>query len=224
MIESIAVIGKKKTGKSTFLLSAPKPLTIFDFENGVRRVEDRYKADFAQVTVVPFIPQNPYKLKKNPELAIKFWDEVLKAYVKALEDDSVASIAFDVWTSAWEARRIAYAAELGRKNLMPQDYPPINAEFKQMLVQAQTYGKVLLLSEHTRAVYDGQGNETGEEEADGFKYTGDLVDVELWMTKVDGHPVAEIRTCGLSMAAEGMTIDNPTFAEVDALVDSFRKL
>jgi hypothetical protein len=224
VIESIAVIGKKKRAKTAFLLSAPKPLVIFDFENGVRRVEDRFKPDFDKVKVVPLIPENPYKRKKNPELAIGFWDRILEEYVKALEDAEVRSISFDVWTSAWEARRLAYAAELHIKNLMPQHYPPLNAEFKQMLVQAQTYGKVLLLSEHTRPLYDKDGNETGEEEADGFKYTGDLVDVELWMDKKDGHPVATIRTCGLSMSAEGLEVENPTFEKIDKLIEGYRSL
>lgn len=232
MIQSLSLVGKKKTAKSTVALSAPLPIVYFDFEIGLRRVEPRYLPDMSKVTVHNIEPVNQLKLKADPDLAIKHWEKILRLYNTALEDPNIKSIVFDTFTAMWEAKRMAHLGairktEPSRSNLNKYEYFVPNTEMKELFVQASLHEKVLITIHHTTAEYMA-GEETGEETADGWKQTGDLVDVEFWMTKVrkDGKtiPRGEFRTCGPSMAVEGMTMDEPTFAEIDALVEGYRSL
>lgn len=233
MISSISLVGKKKTGKTTLALTFPKPLVVFDFEMGVGRVEPRFMPKTG-VTVHQMTPANPVLLKTKPELAMSFWLNLLEEYNKALEDPKVKTIVFDTFTAVWEARRLGFLAELNeiakkngesqRKNLMPQEYFIPNSDMKQLLVQAQIHQKHLVVTHHTRPVYDTSGRDSGLEEPDGFKYTGDLVDVELWMSKVKGVPTGTIKTCGLSISAEGLNVESPDYDKLDKLIEGFRNI
>jgi hypothetical protein len=227
-IQAISVVGKMKTGKSTFAVSAPKPLIVFDFELGMQRVEPRFIKDLSKIRILPYADALIIDKKRHPQQAMELWDKIIQDYKAALEDPKVKTIVFDTFTSVWEARRMAYLAELkerdpSRISLMPQEYFVPNTDMKTLLVQARLHNKILIVTHHTREVYI-EGKPSGMEEADGFKYTGDLVDVELWMTKAGGKPIGKIVTCGLSMTAEGLEIPEPTFAQLEAMVDSFRSI
>ena len=241
-IGSMSLVGKKKTGKTTLLLSAPKPMVVFDFEFGVDRVEPRFIKQGQDIEVHRMTPASPVKMKNEHQKAVDFWNDFYARYNKALEDPKVVTIGMDTFSAVWEIRRLAFLGELNllvstrggdaRKNMRPEEYFIPNTDMKQLLVQAKVHGKILIVTHHTRSVYEDftdsrgtkQSRATGEEEPDGFKYTGDNVDVEVWMSKKDNKPVAELRTCGLSMSAEGTRIEDPTFKKLDDIIAGYRNI
>lgn len=232
-IQAISVVGKMKTGKTTLALSAPKPMTIFDFELGVDRVEPKYVSDIDQVKVIPYVKEMLAVKGKKTATAMDFWQRILEDFNTALEDKAVKTIVFDTFSSVWEARRMAALADLqkvdpSRKNLMPVEYFIPNTDMKMLMTQCMIHDKILITVHHTRSKYV-DGKETGEEEPDGFKYTGDLVEVEFWMGKRKDKanvmkPYGTIRACRLCMAVEGMELAEPTYDLLDKLITARRGL
>ena len=236
MINAISLVGKLKTGKTTFALSAPKPMVFFDFEMGYSRVEPRFIDNPNEITIHKLVDETLVnrKKKENIQKAIDFWENILTLYNDALENPNVKSIVFDTFTSVWEARRMAHLATIrqtdpNRSSLMPPEYFIPNTDIKVMLVQARVHDKILIVTHHTRPEY--MGNEpTGKDEPDGFKKTGDLVDVVLWTDKQYDKqsgitvPVAKITECGLTMQALGMELVSPTYDSLDKLITGYRQL
>lgn len=208
-MRTVMVYGKRKTGKTAFALSSPKPLVYFDFELGIEDIEPRFLPDMSQVTVHNMVEEIALQDKKDKEAVKKFWHDILKNYNAALEDDNVETVVFDTFTSVWAACRTAYLAELkerdpNRQAMMPQDYGEPNRRMKMLITQSRLHNKTLVLVHHIKEVYDEKGTATGELTFDGFKYTGDLVDIVLNFSKKDKKPLLTVEDCRLTMAAEGL--------------------
>lgn len=229
----ISLEGVRKTTKSTFGLSAPPKIVFFNFDLGVDRVEPRYRPPEGTVTVIDYGTLAITNKKKQTAFVQKEWNRLLKEYNDALEDPEVQTVVFDTFTAVWELRRLAYLAELNddaekkgesqRRNLMPQEYFIPNTDMKMILTQAKIHNKHLILIHHLKEVYK-EGKPTGEMEADGFKYTGDLADVILQSNKKDGKPVYTVKDCGLTLRAEGLEIEEPTFQKVEELLTKLRNM
>lgn len=229
----ISLEGVRKTTKSTFAMSAPPKIVFFDFDLGVDRVEPKYRPAKEKITVLDYGTLAIINKKKQAAFVLKEWDRLLKEYNDALEDKEVKSIVFDTFTAVWELRRLAYLAELNeeakakgeglRRNLMPQEYFIPNTDMKMLLTQAKIHGKNLILVHHLKEVYK-EGKPTGEMEADGFKYTGDLADVILQSSKRDGKPVYTVKDCGLTLKAEGLELEEATFGQVETLINKLRNM
>lgn len=247
MIQALSIVGRMKTGKTTLGLSAPKPLIIFDFEQGVNRIEPKYLKDMDKVKVVSYAAEMMTLRKKEIEnikrvkklvttatviSAEVFWIKILQDYNAALEDANITSIMFDTFSSVWEARRLAFLeevqkAEPDRKQLTPQEYFIPNVDMKMLITQAGLHNKILIVTHHTRSKYVA-GVETAEEEPDGFKYTSDLIEVEVWMSKRMSQqplrmtPYGTIKACRLCMAAEEAELEAPTYDILAAYIDARR--
>ena len=229
----ISLEGLRKTAKSTFGLSAPPKIVFFNFDLGVDRVEPRYRPPKEDVIILDYGTLSVINKKKQSAFVQKEWSRLLKEYNDALEDPKVQSIVFDTFTAVWELRRLAYLAELNdeaerkgespRKALMPQEYFIPNTDMKMIISQAKMHNKHLILIHHLKEVYK-EGRPTGEMEADGFKYTGDLADVILQSSKRDGKPVYTVKDCGLTLRAEGLEIEEPTFRKVEELLTKLRNM
>lgn len=229
MLRLVSVVGRRKTCKSTFAMSAPKPLVFFDLELGAHRVEDRYIKDKDKIEYIRLVKKQPLRAKVQGSVEDeKYWQDFQKAYNKALEDPNVVSIALDPATQIWEAIRAAYLFDLKKKDpnrtsITQIEYATPNAWMRDILNQAVLHDKRLVLVHHTKEEYL-KGVPTGEEVADGFKYTGDIVDVEVWTTKKDGKPLGTITTCGLSTAAEGSVREAPTWDDIEGWIDKLRAM
>lgn len=224
----ISLEGTRKTGKSTFCFSAPKKIVLFDFDFGLDRIESRFLPPKEEIFIHPFQEITILNKKKQDKFVIAQWEAFLKSYNDALEDSSVATIAMDTFTAVWELRRVSWLAEMrltepSRKNLMPQEYAKPNADMNMLLVQAKMHHKNLVLTHHLRETYR-ENKPTGEYEADGFKHTGDFVDIVLQTGKNDNKPLFTIKDCGLTMRAEGLQIPEPTWEKVETLITKLRNL
>ncbi|MBT9151109.1 MAG: hypothetical protein DDT40_01293 [candidate division WS2 bacterium] len=233
MIQALSIVGRMKRGKTTLALSAPRPLVVFDFELGVDKVEPRYVKDRDSISVISYIKEMTDVKTRKKTTAINLWHKILVDFNEALENKDVRTIVFDTFTGVWEIRRMAYLAELqqnepSRKNLMPQEYFIPNTDMKMLITQALIHDKILITIQHIRDKYSADGKPTGEEEPDGFKYTGDLMEVELWLNKGKDKegimkPYGVIKACRLCMAVEGTKIVEPTYELLDLLITARRK-
>jgi len=230
MLRLVSVVGRRKTCKSTFAMSAPKPLVFFDLELGADRVEDRYIPDKDNIKYLRLIKKQKLQAKVQGSAEdAKYWLDFQKEYNAALEDATIKSIALDPFTQVWQAAMASYLFDLKQNDptttsIYPTTlYATPNAWMKDVLLQAKLHDKNLILVHHTKEGYK-KGEPTGEEVPDGFKYTADMVDVELWMTKKEGKPIATITLCGLSSAAEGSVRDNPTWDDIASWIDKLRAM
>lgn len=227
MIRVLSVVGKRKRGKTAFAMSAPKPMILFDFELGVDRVEPKYILERDKIKVVPYIREMLNIKGKKTATAQEFWEQILTDFNAALMNPEIKSIGFDTFSSVWEVRRMAYLAEIKKRDpsritLAPTEYFIPNTDMKMILTQALLSGKTLILVHHTKEKWVA-GKPTEEEEPDGFKYTGDLVDMEIWMHKKKDdkgimRPYGTIQECGLCMAVEGQELAQPTYDLLDKLI------
>tara|TARA_Y100000310_G_scaffold16579_1_gene16514 strand:+ start:3365 stop:4069 length:705 start_codon:yes stop_codon:yes gene_type:complete len=233
-MDAISAIGEKKTGKTTFACSAPKPIHFFDFEGGIRRVEPRFVPEPNKITVKTYIGDYLEAKVKKGESYLELWNRIISDYNASLEDPNVASIVFDTAATVWEIRRNAELVTVqkfdpDRKILQPPEYTPCNTDMKVLIQQAAVHKKKLVLVHHTKEEWKA-GKPTGVMVADGFSYTGDHVDLELRFKRgIDVQskktiPIATIETAGLSMAAFGVSINEPTWDKVDQLIENFRKI
>lgn len=238
-IFSLSLYGARKTGKTTFALTAPKPLVVFDLESGVEEIEWRYVDNKEQVMVVPLAePLLGVPKRSRPETAKTIYQDFLKQYNKYLEDKTTQTIVLDTWTAIWELCRNAYLQELGeesgnkRSQLLQIEYGEPNRRMKNILVQGRLHKKLVIVTQHARQKYiinpKGESVPGDELEPDGFKYTGDLADVVLYFTKdkrgdpPKTMPVAIIEDCRLTMAAEGVELPMPNYATLFNLLKSLR--
>ena len=239
-IYSLNLYGARKTGKTTFALSCPTPLGVFDFEDGVTVVERHYIPDPDGITVVPIAePLLNLPRKAKPKTAKQVWGEFLTAYNKYLEDSTTKTIVFDTFTAVWELCRNAYLAELqegspGRTQLLQVEYTEPNRRMKNLVVQGRLHKKLIVLVHHARNKYvmnsQGESVQSNELEPDGFKASGDLADVVLYFTKgmvkvgdtTKKMPVVEIQDCRQCMAAEGLVLPTPNYETLFNLIKSLR--
>lgn len=240
-IYSLNLYGARKTGKTTFGLSCPTPLIVFDFEDGVSVVERQYIPDPDGITVVPIAePLLNLPRATKPKNAKKIWAELLTAYNKYMEDNTVKTIVFDTFTAVWELCRNAYLQDLNddtgktRTSLLQIEYGEPNRRMKNLIVQGRLHKKLIVLVHHARNKYvmnsQGESVQSNEPEPDGFKASGDLVDAVLFFTKdmvkigdiTKKMPVVEIQDCRLVMAAEGLVLPTPNYETLYNLIKSLR--
>lgn len=222
MIKLLSIVGPLKRGKSAVACSGPKPMIYFDLELGWDRVEDRFKEGDIKLESLDMGVNVPIQ---------KQWSQFETAFNKALLDNNVKSIVLDTGSAVWEMRRSvgladAQATKESREKLSPVEYTPLNEDMRKMFKQAKVYGKTLIIIHHVKEQYLGN-KPTGTLIPDGFKETGDFMDLELWMDIEKGkdglyHPYGIIKECGLSMAATGLKVPEPTYDKLETLVKGFR--
>jgi hypothetical protein len=225
LIEGIAIYGQRKRGKSTFAMSCPTPIVYFDFELGASRVEPMYIPTDMKI-IDMYEAKLGYTDTKNDAIAMKFWIDFEKQYMKALENPDVKTIVWDTASKVWEAKRHDTIAKIrltypDRISLNKFEYTIPNKDMAKLVILARSYHKLLILVHHTKDIYKND-EPTGELTWDGFTHTGDSVDIVMFFDKQDGVPYATITDCGLTLKAEGVTLESPTYADVESLVMKLR--
>jgi hypothetical protein len=174
----VSVEGLEKSGKDTFMGSAPEPLIVFNNDYaGLRRarLDERFKGKDIRVVFIPEIDMNahPDNIKDQAKRAV---DLFRKQYDLALS--AGRSIGIDNASDLWLLFRLA---EFGRNKIESKtfgsEYDGINADFSGIVKQAARYPVNLILLHQVNSQRDERGKLVpGSYSRKGFRHMGPLVD------------------------------------------------
>ncbi len=197
----MSVEGLEGTGKSHFALTAPGPIGYIDFDVGSEGVIEKFKKGLnglapKEIYLSSFrIPITGKAAKKaDKETKAKFtsiaaekaepiWDKVVNDYVLGL-DGRFKSLIVDTGTEMHEMIRLAKLGKL--TEVMPENYGPINAEFRDLVRLAYNSDcNVIFLhkmkEEWVKRKGSNRSDPTGNYIRQGFNGMGYLMQVNLKM-------------------------------------------
>lgn len=191
------------------------------------------------------IVSKPYQLPvKFPGKAITgieaAWDNIMEDFCVACTIPGIASLVPDTATMMWTAAKGAQLERAQRTNpkrtsLIEIEYARPNQEMRATMGMARTWGKNLAIIHHLGGAYEDRQISATEMKSvrvgdtwDGFKHMDQYVDLILRTGKMQptGNSIlttAMIQICGLTLAAEGKEIINPTFENIVAMVNVLRE-
>lgn len=182
----MAICAMEKCGKTTFGLSAPKPLLYLNFDRKIEQVvldemhiteEDIY---IREVRVDGDAAQDQHK---------KQWEEVRELFRWGLEEaEGIRSIVVDTESEMWELIRMAYFGKLTQ--VMPYQYTEVNAVYKTLLDKADRCDKNLVLLRKMKKQYKND-KWNGRYEPAGFGKAKDIVQVNAEMYMMEGDEEGE---------------------------------
>lgn len=202
----VAIDGREKHGKTHFSLTAPGPIALFNMDmglEGVIRNDDSF--GFKRK-----VWEKKYRLvdKNDADRAKKCWSEIASDYTDAVDDKDVRTICIDTATEMWEILRIARFGRLTQ--VMPFQYGPVNAEYRELIRQAYASDKNLILIHKLKDEYVND-KRTGKQERAGFSDTKYLVQANLTAWRDDSTSGAdrwnvEVSDCRQNMDIAGMDL------------------
>lgn len=227
----VCIFGEPGTLKTSYALSWPKPLKLYDFDLGAHRGWEIKKMVANGDVVVERMEMPVKSLTTRHQKLVGFmaaWQEFLVDFTQCLESD-IKTIVFDTSTMKWSLVRDAYLEELQqkpakdgsiRRQLLQIEHGPPNSRMRGVLDAAKSAGKWIILVMHETDEYaplvlngvpilDNDGNpksaQTGKKIPDGFKYTRGLSDW-VFRTAVDLLPDGKPRPFA-KMEKSAMGID-----------------
>jgi len=184
----ICLWGEIKTAKSTFALTFPKPLVVFDLDQSFDRAMPRYMAQNPATRLRRLYQQNgqmtdanlvgadiiaktyhpPVKWGKRPLGFVDFWNHLVQDIILTYETDHIKSLAFDTGTVLWSVRTDAHleraqSSNPGRINLIQIEYAEPNADMRACYGGARAYGKNLVSIHHVGGKYESKLTDKGQE-------------------------------------------------------------
>jgi len=197
------VEGTEKTGKTTFALSAPSPIALFNLDVGTEGVVDQYLKEKSI-----WISTTNYRDTTDPNEWVKMWEKMKAAWYAALGADlkDCRTLIMDTGTEMWELARLARFGKLTQ--VLPHHYGPVNAEFRDLIRKSYDCDKNLILIHKQKDEYIND-KATGRMKRAGFGDVGHLVQMNVvasW-SKDDGFKIT-VRDCRFDMALAGMEFMN----------------
>lgn len=180
----LSVEGMEKSGKTHFAMTAPGPVAYQSIDIGTEGVVQKF-------TGKPMMTANyaiPSSLDKgNPALVMQavsvIWANFVRDYKAALFSGA-RTIVWDTATEVWEFCRMARLGKLTQ--IMPQQYGPVNAEFRDLVRLAFESNCNLIMLHKAKDEYEtlqtAQGERsrrTGQKKRAGFSEIGFLVQATL---------------------------------------------
>lgn len=190
-----------KNGKTHFGLTAPDPIAIINFDNGLKGVAKKFPNKKLHIAnaVLPIpeistiIAEDRGKMKSKVEqvvdpefvdLATKAWTMVVSNIRDACRSESIRSIMVDTTSSMWELIRLARFGKL--LQIEPFHYGPVNMEFGGICAEMQDSGKNVIFLHQMRKTYsDNKWN--GHYEPAQFSKLDGLIDVAGWLRHDSGE-------------------------------------
>ncbi len=202
-----AIQGPRGSGKSSFPLTFPGKVHIFDLEYGAHRAV--WRVDKSKYTLFRLKPDiNRMKMVKGDQIfgEAENWDIICDEYMKLLQSDEYSTIVFDTHFKLW---RLDHRAELQRKqeaqlvkgtkvedireSLQPIEYGTPNQQMESMMELAQVFNKDLVLVNHEKPIYittivngRSQSVASREMELEGWSKTENQADWQLKTTMIAG--------------------------------------
>ena len=199
----ISAEGLEKSGKTTFGLSAPGPIALFDLDIGTEGVVDKV-LDAKKIIIASV----NYRDATNQTEWLAMWEKAKKAWYDALKASikEVRTLLGDTWTEMWELARLARFGKLTQ--VMPHQYGPVNAEFRDMIKRAYDTEKNVILIHKQKEEYINDKN-TGRMKRSGFGDIGYLVQVNLEVWRRKGEFGLTVKDCRQEASLAGEEFVDP---------------
>ena len=203
----VGIEAQEKCGKTNFLLSSPGPIAVFDFNNSLEGVVNKF-ANMKDIFISDYSKSGSHL--STPEW-LKIWEKFKKEYVEILREPSIKTMGIDTATEQWELCRMARFGKLTQ--VMPHMYGPVNEEFRNLLYIAYSSGKNIILTHKKKEEYVASkanpaiSNRTGKYIRSGFADSPYMVQVniDLWRDPDEGFK-ARIMDCRQNADIIGMEL------------------
>ena len=216
----MSIQGATSSRKSSFALSAPGAIAVFDHDNGLEYVVDRYSGDKEIFQVTNDDGENPLavtpesdEIKKQAQ-ADRIWGKVKTTYYEALANPDIKTIVVDTGSHLWE---IAQWSEMGRiaienadkeNPVLPFHYGEVNQQFRSLFQQAIRSKKHVIFTHREKEEWSSKGG-TGKMILHGWKHTLYEVEVALvssmFGTGSAAVPNIRVAKCRINQGMEGHT-------------------
>lgn len=194
----VNIMGKEKQGKTHFGLTAPGPIGLLDFDYGLEGVVDKFHGDKA---IYP-VEYRLGEITAGQHLAV--WEKAKTMLKDMLKEKELRSVLIDTGTEAWELLRMARFGKLTQ--VMPQHYGPVNAEMRELIREAYSSDKNLILLHKMTEIY-ANNQPTGKFGMAGFKDVPYNVQVNLLAWRdTDGIFHTTIQDCRQNADLAGLDL------------------
>ena len=218
--------GEVGSGKTAFWLSAPGPIAVFSFDQGLEGVIEDFQAQ--KDIYVNEYEWAPVEGETTKQEAVELRDRFIEDFEAALR--GARTLLIDKESQLYEVYRYA---EFGGPSAAPKDYAALNQKLRRLLNMPKmtnvNFGLIEGMKDQwvTQRKSDGSGTKganTGLRVRKGFEEADELVHVTLFHERVDGQFQY---TIGKSRGPGGHTVQDQTFlVETDpvAKLDAFKDL
>lgn len=195
------VSGHQKEGKTDFSLSAPGPIAIHSFDEGVSGPAERYFKEGKRIRVAHYAKITPGS-NDAAQVAKQVWAEFRKDFNEALATPEIRTIIIDSHTEQWQAQRLA---EFGRVDkVMPQRYSVVNSELKGIISDIRRANKIGIMIMRLKKQYVGN-DWMGGYEPGGFgemEFESDI-NLHAWRASDDKKFYATVKSTRFNPMLQG---------------------
>jgi|SRR5581483_4087082 len=192
----VSISGKPKEGKTHFSLTAPGPIAIQNIDDGLEGVAEKFISD-KEIHEAKYAIGLPMKQSECQ----KVYDQLINDYKAFLGSSHIRTIVHDTSTELWEIIRMNRLGKLAQ--VLPHNYAPANADFREMIRLAyQSDANLILLGKSKKEYINEQFS--GKYIRAGFSDLEFLVQVVGDMSKLsDGRFKLTVKSCRQNTSLEG---------------------
>lgn len=183
----MAIDAERGSGKTHFPLTAPGPIAYLNIDQNsdgvVQKFQDKKEIYVTDIALPEMDAKNTDAVA---EQACEIWQSSFcHDYLGAVRDSKVRTIVIDTGTETWELLRLALYGKLTQ--VISRDYGHANAIYSRLIREVVNTDKNLIITHKLTDEYVNDKS-TGRRKRAGFKWTGNLVQVEMELWKVPGEP------------------------------------
>jgi len=210
----VSVEAQPKRGKTHFMLTAPAPIAVFNFDIGLEGVIEKFRDD-KEIIVATHKPPSVYQGDDTMDWK-RMWDDFFKQWCDVLKDPSVITIGVDTASEMWELLRMARFGKLAQ--IKPHHYAEVNSEFRNLIRMVDDGDKNLVLTHKVKKRYKGDSWDGGYERA-GFSEVGHLTHVNARLTRATGDDIDDGIVLTVMECRQNTTVNDMEFTEGDSNCD-----
>lgn len=187
-----STVASEKAGKTHLACTFPDPIAFISTDTGTREVAEKF-AKSKRIIINNFnVPEKPSAADQDEYK--EEWARMKLIFKTIVKSKHIRTLAWDTATEGWELCRLAAFGKLTQ--VMPQQYGPVNAEFRDMIKSAYARPDLNAVYIHkVKKTYKqnskGVDSWTGGWERAGMNDVPYLVDVNLLQSVDKDAPVED---------------------------------
>ena len=213
----ISVCGEEKAGKNYFSFTFPSPIYVHSFDIGLEGTIDQFVAK-KEIYVAEYeleVQPGMAEPREVAEAASALWSNFVGNYKDSLASAKRGTVVIDTDSEVYELLRLARFGKLSQ--ILPHNYAPVNAEFRDVVRSAYDHQCNLFLIGRMADEWindnNGKGNKTGNRVRRGFSDLPYLTQINALCERVDRDGggsdfQAVIESCRFNPECNGATVGN----------------